>query len=229
MAKTYLIVGGSSGIGKDLSQMLIHDGYEVYIASRNRDDLPDGSNYIELDSTKDFNSDIFPEKLDGLAYCPGSINLKPFHRLKLEDFRNDIEINYIGAVKTIQAALSALKSSELASVVMFSTVAVQTGMAFHATVAGAKGAVEGLTRSLASEYAPKIRFNCIAPSLTDTPMAERLLANDKKREALSKNHPLERVGTASDIASIAKFLLTDDSSWVTGQIFHIDGGMSNLK
>jgi NAD(P)-dependent dehydrogenase (short-subunit alcohol dehydrogenase family) len=178
---------------------------------------------------KEIDSNSIPDKLDGLAYCPGSINLKPFHRLKIDDFRNDIEINYIGAIKILQASLSALKASDLSSVILFSTVAVQTGMAFHATVAGAKGAIEGLTRSLASEYAPKIRFNCIAPSLTDTPMAERLLANDKKREAFSKNHPLDRVGKAEDIASMAKFLLSEQSSWITGQIIHVDGGMSNLK
>jgi NAD(P)-dependent dehydrogenase (short-subunit alcohol dehydrogenase family) len=228
MSKNYLLIGGNSGIGKATAEMLLEEGHNVITASRS-DDSINGAEHIKLDVTQDFKLDDIPEQIDGLAYFPGSINLKPFHRLKPEEFISDFNINLIGTVKVIQAVLNNLKKSENASVVLFSTVAVQTGMPFHASVASAKGAIEGLTRSLAAEYAPKIRFNAIAPSLTDTPMAERLLSNDKKRESLSQNHPLQRVGKPEDIAKMVRFLLTDDSSWITGQIYHIDGGMGALK
>ncbi len=174
----------------------------------------------------------FPEvtgSVDGVAYCPGSINLKPFHRLTEKEFVDDFNINLLGAVRTIQKLLPNLKEADEPSIVLFSTVAVQTGMGFHASVSAAKGAVEGLTRSLAAEFAPKIRVNCIAPSLTDTPLAERLLNTPEKREASAARHPLKKVGMPDDIASMAEFLLTGKSGWITGQIFHIDGGMSSVR
>jgi NAD(P)-dependent dehydrogenase (short-subunit alcohol dehydrogenase family) len=166
----------------------------------------------------------------GLFIVLVTINLKPFHRISIEDFQKEMDVNFFGAVRVLQACLKGLKKSNVASVVLFSTVAVQTGMGFHAGVASAKGAIEGLTRSLAAEWAPsKIRVNAIAPSLTDTPLAASLLATPDKKESSDKRHPLGRVGTPEDIAKAALYLLSEDSSWMTGQIIHIDGGMSSLK
>lgn len=227
--KNFLIIGGSSGIGLELAKLLSEENQNVTIASRTSDNIPSSANFIELDILNNISDISFPDELDGLIYCPGSINLKPFHSLKIENFKDDIEINYFGAVKSIQKALPSLKKRINSSIVLFSTVAVQTGMAFHSSISGAKGAVEGLTRALAAEFAPNIRVNAIAPSLTDTPLAKRLLANEKKRELLSENHPLKRVGTPKEIAKAAKYLLSEDASWITGQILHIDGGMSKIK
>jgi NAD(P)-dependent dehydrogenase (short-subunit alcohol dehydrogenase family) len=168
---------------------------------------------------------IYPE----LPYCPGSINLRPFERIKPIDFEIDYKLQVIGAIKIIQAVLPKLKKAENASIVLFSTVAVQSGFPFHTQVAASKGAIEGLTKALAAEYAPKIRVNCIAPSLTDTPLAANLLNNDQKKEANAARHPLKRIGAAEDIAHIAAFLLSEKASWITGQIMHVDGGMSSLK
>ena len=162
-------------------------------------------------------------------YAPGSINLKPFRGLKRSDFEHEFAINALGAVDVLQWAQKTLTATPGASVVLFSTVAVTQGMPFHASVAAAKGAVEGLTRSLAAEWAPKVRVNAIAPSLTNTPLAERLLNNEAKQEAAAKRHPLQRVGTPEDIANAALFLLSEQSSWITGQILGVDGGMSALK
>jgi NAD(P)-dependent dehydrogenase (short-subunit alcohol dehydrogenase family) len=164
-----------------------------------------------------------------LVYCPGTINLKPFRSLKQEDFQQDLNTNVLGAIQVIQHFLPNLLASPAATVVLFSTVAVQVGMPYHASIAVSKGAIEGLTRSLAAEYASKIRFNCIAPSLTDTPLAGRLLSSPEKKVANGERHPMKRVGEASDLAEMAAFLLSYKSSWITGQIMHVDGGMSNLK
>jgi NAD(P)-dependent dehydrogenase (short-subunit alcohol dehydrogenase family) len=167
--------------------------------------------------------------IDGLVYAPGTINLKPFRSLKKPQFQADLEVNLLGAIDLIQWALKGLQSATHPAVLFFSTVAVQQGMPFHASIAAAKGAVEGLTRSLAAEWAPKIRVNAIAPSLTDTPLADRLLNSDAKREAAAKRHPLQRVGTPQDLATAALYLLSEDASWITGQIIPVDGGMSSLK
>lgn len=228
--KNYLIIGASSGIGFSLAQSLIEAGATVFTASRTEPNLP--STHIVWDAASP-DSQVFsllPATIDGLAYCPGTINLKPFNRFTSEDFQKDFQINVLGAVNVIQAVLPKLKAAGNASVVLFSTVAVQTGMGFHASVAASKGAIEGLTRSLAAEYAAsKIRFNAIAPSLTDTPLAKMLLSSPEKIDASNKRHPLGRVGKSDDIAAAAKFLLSDEGSWITGQILHIDGGMGNLK
>jgi NAD(P)-dependent dehydrogenase (short-subunit alcohol dehydrogenase family) len=228
--KNYLIIGASSGIGFSLAQSLIEAGATVFTASRTEPNL--SSTHIVWDAASP-DSQVFsllPATIDGLAYCPGTINLKPFNRFTSEDFQKDFQINVLGAVNVIQAVLPKLKAAGNASVVLFSTVAVQTGMGFHASVAASKGAIEGLTRSLAAEYAAsKIRFNAIAPSLTDTPLAKMLLSSPEKIDASNKRHPLGRVGTSDDIANAAKFLLSDEGSWITGQILHIDGGMGNLK
>lgn len=229
----YLIVGGTSGIGRSIVEKLLADGHTVYAVARNRRDLATHENlhYFEGDvTTPDFTLPTLPAELHGLAYCPGSINLKPFNRYTDDDFLAEYQLNFLGAVKTIRQSIAALKSAKGASVVLFSTVAVQTGMPFHASIASAKGAIEGLCRSLAAEYAAAgIRFNCIAPSLTDTPMAEKLLSTPEKREASAKRHPLNKVGTADEIASAATYLLSPQSAWTTAQILHIDGGIGNLK
>jgi NAD(P)-dependent dehydrogenase (short-subunit alcohol dehydrogenase family) len=164
-----------------------------------------------------------------LVYCPGTIALKPFNRFSPTDFQTDYQLQVLGAIQSIQTALPALKKSEQAAIVLFSTVAVQQGLPFHSLVSASKGAIEGLTRSLAAELAPKIRVNAIAPSLTNTPLAENLLNSDAKREANAARHPLKRIGEASDIAHMAAFLLSDNASWVSGQILHVDGGISSLR
>ncbi|MFM7054290.1 MAG: SDR family NAD(P)-dependent oxidoreductase, partial [Bacteroidota bacterium] len=167
--------------------------------------------------------------INGLVYCPGSITLKPFRSLKADDFMNDFQINLLGAVRCIQQYLPRLLETSNPSIVLFSTVAVQSGMAFHASVSAAKGAVEGFGKALAAELAPKVRVNVIAPSLTATPMAEKLTNSEAKLKASEERHPLKRIGQPDEIASMAKYLLSPEAAWVTGQVFHIDGGMSSLK
>jgi NAD(P)-dependent dehydrogenase (short-subunit alcohol dehydrogenase family) len=155
--------------------------------------------------------------------------LRPFQRIKDEDFVKDFNLQVLGAIKIIKAAMPALKKSDRASIVLFSTVAVQTGFPFHSMVAASKGAIEGLARSLAAELAPKIRVNCIAPSITDTPLAASLLSSPEKKEANAQRHPLKSIGSSDDIAAMANFLLTDQAQWITGQIMKVDGGVSSLK
>lgn len=232
MQKTYLIIGGSHGIGFSLAQKLQNDGHKVIVLSRTAGDLaqiPAIEHHV-FDVLKDtFPADMLPAELHGLAYLPGSINLRGFASMKPEQFREEFEINCVGAVQCLQASMKALKNTPGSSVVLFSTVAVGTGMPFHASIAAAKGAVEGLTRSLAAELAPAVRVNCIAPSLTDTPLAARLLSSDDKREAAAARHPLKKIGTAEGIADLAAFLLSDSAAWITGQVVHADGGMGALK
>lgn len=167
--------------------------------------------------------------IHGVAYCPGSINLKMFRSLKAEEFLQDFELNVMGAVRFLQKMHGGLKAVPGSSVVMFSTVAVQQGMSFHSSIAISKGAVEGLVRSLAAEWAPGIRVNAIAPGLVETPLSARLLSSPEKVEASAKRHALGRIGQPEDIASMALFLLGDKSAWMTGQILGVDGGMSALR
>lgn len=225
--KNVLVVGGSSGIGKAVVSQLLAQK-DVVFATYNENAVNEVY-FHHLDVTSDdWNLSFVPDKLHGLVYCPGSINLKPFHRIKPEDFVADLQLQTIGAIKTIQAVLPSLKKGN-GSVVLFSTVAVQQGFNFHSQVAVSKGAIEGLARSLAAELAPTVRVNCVAPSLTDTPLAEKLLSTDQKREANAERHPLKRVGTADDVANAVLYLLSDQSSWVTGQVLKVDGGMSVIK
>ena len=172
---------------------------------------------------------LLPDQLHGFVYCPGSINLKPFHHLTAEDFTQDYRLNVTGAITTLQAVLPRLKASEAASVVFFSTVAVQLGLNFHTQVAANKGAIEGLTRALAAELSPRIRVNCLAPSLTDTPLAAQLLSTPEKREASANRHPLKKIGQPEDIAAMAQFLLSNRTSFITGQILKVDGGMGAVR
>lgn len=222
----YIIIGASSGIGMSLAELLV-DTHEVINISRTEAPLshPNFTQY-QLDVLSDSTEYPAVEGIDGLVFCPGSINLKPFHRLSAEDFQKDWNLNFLSAVKVLQFYYPILKKSGKASVVLFSTVAVQRGMPFHASIAGAKGALEGMTRSLAAEWAPVIRVNVIAPSLTDTPMAQALLNTDAKKQSSIERHPLKRIGSPRDAAEAAAWLLSDASSWVTGQILHVDGGLS---
>lgn len=186
--------------------------------------------YVEWDAlNEDADFTFIPDVLHGLVYCPGSIQLKPMTAFREQDFIMDYRLNVIGALRILQKALPALKKSGSASVVLFSTVAVKTGMPFHSLVASSKGAIEGLTRSLGAEWAPNIRVNAIAPSLTDTPLAAGLLNVDTKRQAMAERHPLKRIGTAKEIAGIAEFLLSEDATWMSAQVIHTDGGMGNIK
>ncbi|RXG11288.1 NAD(P)-dependent dehydrogenase (short-subunit alcohol dehydrogenase family) [Leeuwenhoekiella aestuarii] len=230
MKKNILLIGGSHGIGNALAK-LIHSDYNIYVASRNEKGLENiEATYINYDVENSIlDTENLPEVLDGFVYCPGSINLKPFKMLSEESFEQDMKLNFFGLIKSLKAVTELLKKSEQASLIFFSTVAVKVGMPFHTSVAASKGAIEGFAKSLAAEYAPKFRVNVIAPSLTDTPLAEKLLGNEKKREKMDERHPLKRVGTPDDIAKIASFLLSEDSSWVTGQILGVDGGMSTLN
>ena len=232
-AKNILVIGGSSGIGLELARILTEQKHSVYVGSRTSDALADlpGVTHLPVDvSEASLELDELPPQLHGLAYCPGTIRLRPFQRLEREAFLEDFNINLLGAVNVIQRCLPRLRKSKSgASVLLFSTVAVQTGMAFHASIASAKGAVEGLTRSLAAEFAPRIRVNAIAPSLTETNLAESLLSTEDKRQASADRHPLKRIGAPGDIARLAAHLLSDDGSWITGQIIHVDGGMGALR
>lgn len=224
-----LVVGGSHGVGLSLVELLLEQRYEVTVASRtNRAIRHLPLTHIEMDVMKEADSlkDLGP--LKALVYCPGSINLKPFSSLSLGDFTSDFNINVLGAIKCIQATLSALKAGN-GSIVLFSSVAASQGMAYHASVAASKGAVEALCRSLAAEFAPTVRVNAIAPSLTDTPLAAHLLNHEKKRELNEQRHPLKRIGRAEDIASMALHLISDHGSWITGQVFSIDGGLSTIR
>ena len=228
MRNNILLIGGSSGIGLATAKLLTQN-HEVYIASRSSDSLTGlDIHHIPFDVTTDDLSTLdLPAELSGIVYCPGSINLRPFKGLKPEAFEADFQINVMGFVKSLQAVLPKLTTNS--SVVLYSTVAVKVGMPFHASVAASKGALEGLGKSLAAELAPNTRVNVIAPSITNTPLADRFLNNEAKMEKSAQRHPLKRVGKADDIAAMTRFLLSDDSSWMTGQILGLDGGMSTLN
>ena len=207
----FLVIGASSGIGNAIALQLIKEGHEVY-GTFNSHPIESVQNFNThhlnvLDESIDFS--FIPTTLHGLVYCPGTINLRPFARIQPSDFLQDFNLQVGGAVKVIQAALPALKNSGSASILLFSTVAVQLGLNFHTQVAASKGAVEGLTKALSAELAPNIRVNCIAPSLTDTPLAASLLNSEQKMEANALRHPLKRVGTVNDISEMACFLLSD--------------------
>jgi NAD(P)-dependent dehydrogenase (short-subunit alcohol dehydrogenase family) len=228
--KNYLIIGGSSGIGAELVNRLAVKHQVIATYYRHPVESNDQVKYVEWDAlNEDADFTFIPDVLHGLVYCPGSIQLKPMTAFREQDFIMDYRLNVIGALRILQKALPALKKSGSASVVLFSTVAVQTGMPFHSLVASSKGAIEGLTRSLGAEWAPNIRVNAIAPSLTDTPLAAGLLNVDTKRQAMAERHPLKRIGTAKEIAGIAEFLLSEDATWMSAQVIHTDGGMGNIK
>ena len=222
-----LIIGGSKGIGQQLLSNEFSDK-EIINFSRTAPAVTSANvTHHEINILEDELPEL--ENVESIIYCPGSINLKPIGSLKEADFRNDFEINVIGAVKVIKKYFNQLKKNSNASIVLFSTVAVAQGMPFHSSVAASKGAIEGLTKSLAAEFAPHIRVNAIAPSITDTPLAAGILRNEQAREKLANRHPLKRILNASDIADMASFLIGDKASAITGQIFNVDAGLSTLK
>jgi short-subunit dehydrogenase len=229
--KNYVVIGGSSGMGAAITKQLSASANQVYASYYTHEQTNEAHiQYFYLNVMEETLSlDFLPEQIDGLVYCPGSILLKPFLRISPSDFVRDYELQVLGAVKVIQQILPRLKRSSQASVVLFSTVAVQTGFTFHSVVASSKGAIEGLTRSLAAELAHSVRVNCIAPSITDTPLAGNLINTPEKKETNAKRHPLQKIGSPNDLAAMACFLLSDASGWITGQVFPVDGGMSSLK
>lgn len=229
--KNIVIVGAGKGIGLRSAQLLKNEN--LFTISRNL--TPEleilDTQFFQLDVVKDDLSEVsLPEEIHGVVFCPGSINLRPFHRLSEEDFLADFHQNFLGAVKIIQKCLPALKKSGSASIVLFSTVAAKVGMPFHTSIAASKGAIESFTRSLAAELASaKIRVNVIAPSLSDTGLAAQLLSIDEKRLASAKRHPLQRIGSADDSAQVVEFLISDKSSWITAQVIGVDGGLGTIK
>lgn len=231
--KNIVVIGASSGIGLALVKDLVAKGAAVYAVARNQSgEWPAGVNYLSLDILGDLTAlkSFFPAEIHGLVYAVGNINLKPFSRFTADDFIKDYQLNVVSAAMVVQLAIPALKAAGKSSVVFLSTVAAKMGMSYHASTAAAKSGVEGLAISLAAEFAAQqIRVNVVAPSLTDTPLAQNLLSTPEKREASAKRHPLGAVGKADEIASAIAFLLSDQSSWLTGQIIGIDGGMSAIK
>ena len=229
--KTYVVFGGSRGIGASLVSVLLKEGHHVVNISRKSSEVDHQNlSFSSLDVLDDeWNSLPELQEIHGLAYCPGSIDLKPLRRVSVEDIKKAMDINLYGALKAVQWAYPVMRKTPKAAVVLFSSVAVSQGMPFHTVIASAKGAVEGFTKSLAAEFAPKVRVNCIAPSLTDTELASDLLRDNKRREASADRHPLKRIGQREDIAHAAQYLLGEESSWVTGQVLHVDGGMSSIR
>lgn len=224
--KNYLIIGGSKGISKEVVKIMSDEGNFCHVISRTNPDFNFNGTHYALNVLTDELPKI--DSLDGIIYGIGTINLKPFNRISLDDFQNDMAVNLFGAVKVLQFYLSALKATENSSVVLFSSVASQRGMPYHASIASAKGAVEGLTKSLAAEFAPKIRVNAIAPSIVDTPLASGILRSDQIRENMINKHPLKRILSAQDVAKTAVFLLSNASQGITGQVFVQDNGLISL-
>jgi NAD(P)-dependent dehydrogenase (short-subunit alcohol dehydrogenase family) len=225
--KKIIIIGGSRGIGKAIVHALL-PSHQIINISRS---VPEYSHANLSHHSCDVTSGDLPEidEADGLIYCPGSINLKPFKRLSLEDFRTDFEINVMGAVKAIQTYTPALSKSDSGSIVLFSTVATALGMPFHASIATAKSAVEGLTKSVAADLAPSIRVNAIAPTITQTDLAAKFLRNEKMVENTIQRHPLKKFLAPSEVASMAEYLISDKSKSISGQVFKLDCGIVSLK
>ena len=225
--KNIIVVGPTSGIGKAVSERLHKQGAKLFGIARHSSSEHLFQHFWEIDVTSEFVLDDLPQVVHGLVYSPGTVNLKPFRSLKNQDFQHDFSTNVLGAIKLLRILEKPLKAGS-GSVVLYSTVAVKRGMPFHSSVAASKGAVEGLTRSLAAEWAPEVRVNAIAPSLTDTPLVEKLLNNSEKQKKAAERHPLKRYGTVTDIAALTCHLLSDDGAWITGQVWGADGGLSAI-
>ena len=237
MNKKILIFGGTGAIGFSIAKKMNEEGYSPVIISRNKLDLASKAENIGcefetcdiLDSDQIENvSKKYNDEVVGLAYCVGSINLKPLRMSKNDDFIDSFKINTLGAINVIKSNLPSLTKNN-GSILLFSTVAVQQGFTNHSIVSSSKGAIEGLTLSLAAEFAPKIRVNCIAPSLTDSKMSQKMVNNETIKKAIENMHPIPKIGQGEDFGDLSSFLLSEKNSWITGQIFHIDGGRSTLR
>ena len=234
----YLIFGATGSIGSKLSENMYESDKEVHLIGRDEEELKKlasklNSEYSVIDILSDNLSETIKENfsdknISGIAYCIGSIDLKPLRVTKKEDFKKCLDVNFFPVIEIIKSLQDNLKKNN-GSIILFSTVAVKKGFTNHAIISSAKGAIEGLTVSLAAEFAPNIRVNCIAPSLTNSKMSQSILKNKMMADGIAKSHPMKRIGQAADIASMAKFLLSDESPWITGQIIGVDGGKSSLS
>ena len=230
MTKNILIIGGNSDIGLEINNLAKAEGHSVYGTSRDETTSRNYDNFINLDPNQNLDAlDNIPEDIHGLVYCPGTINLKSLQRLTLEDVKVEMEVNFYGAFNVIKKVLPNLKKNDGASVVLFSTVAANTGMPMHSSIAASKSALEGFAISLAAELAPRVAINCIAPSIVDTKLASHILSTDERKEASAQRHPLKSIGTSKSIATSAYFLLSAKENWITGQVISADGGLSTLK
>ncbi|MCM4164489.1 MULTISPECIES: SDR family NAD(P)-dependent oxidoreductase [unclassified Arenibacter] len=225
--KTIVVIGGSKGIGKAIVKTFLGTHKVINISRSSPEESHSNLTHMGCDILKDELPEI--NIMDALVYCPGSINLKPFTRLSLEDFREDYEINVIGAVKALHKYLDVLKKADHPSILIFSTVASKLGMPYHASIAASKSGVEGLVKSLGAELAPKIRINAIAPTVTDTPLASKLLRNEKMVENIKERHPLKKYLSPKEVAEMAEFLLSERASSISGQIFAMDYGIVTFK
>jgi len=225
--KTAVIIGGSKGIGNAIVKTLLNDFKVINISRSSPDNDHENLSHFSCNILEDELPDI--ELIDVLIYCPGSINLKPISRLTINDFKEDFEINVLGAIKAIQKYLPSLRASNHPNILLFSTVAVKLGMPFHASIAAAKGAIEGVVKSLAAELAPTIRINAIAPTVTETDLAAKLLRNDKMKENITERHPLKKYLNPEEVAGMAAFLISEKAASISGQIFEMDCGIVTLK
>ena len=236
MSEKYLIFGATGSVGSSLAEQLKNSGNDIHLVARNESEVKTiaeklGCSYTVVDVLEDgfiekIKSDI--NDIKGVAYCVGSIDLKPLRMVTEADMNKCMKLNLYSAIEAIKGFQESLKKNR-GSVVLFSTVAAQRGFTNHTIIASAKAAVEGLTVTLAAEFAPNIRVNCIAPSLSKSKIAEPMLKNSAVAEGIAKAHPLKRLGEGKDSAALAKFLITEESSWVTGQIIAVDGGRSKLS
>lgn len=225
--KTYIVIGGSKGIGNAIVHSLLETNKVINISRSQPEIAHENFTHHDCDILKDELPDI--DAADGLVYCPGSINLKPIGRFSLDEFREDYEINVIGAVKAIQKYLKTIKDGKDPSIVLFSTVAAKLGMPFHASIAAAKSGVEGLVKSLGAEMATTLRINAIAPTVTDTDLASKLLRNDKMIENIKDRHPMKNYLKPADVAGMAEFLLSEKAQSISGQVFEMDYGIVSFK
>ena len=238
MKKKYVILGATGSIGSSLANQLYKDQFDCHLVGRSEDELKkiaDKLNYtysvcdvLKLGFVDNLKKDLEETEIQGIAYCIGSIDLKPFKLTKANDFVSSYVLNLVAVTEVIRTFQESLKNNK-GSIVLFSTVAAKKGFANHSIISPAKAAIEGLTVSLAAEFAPNIRVNCIAPSLTKSKIAGSVLKNQTIEEAIAKMHPLKRLGEGDDSANLANFLLTTKSSWITGQIIGVDGGRSNIS
>ena len=236
MSEKYLIFGATGSVGSSLAEQLKNSGNDIHLVARNEDEVKViadklGCSYTVADVLEEgfiekVKSDI--EEIKGIAYCVGSIDLKPLRMVTEADMNKCMKLNLYSAIEAIKGYQESLKKNK-GSVVLFSTVAAQRGFTNHTIIASAKAAVEGLTVTLAAEFAPNIRVNCIAPSLSKSKIAEPMLKNPTIAEGIAKAHPLKRLGEGKDSAALAKFLITEESSWITGQVIAVDGGRSKLS